>query len=202
MTQPFKIVPSKVWDPLIGEYQVMTIVSDAEHIGNKVAEWGVHKSLFWPELAKLKAKRLRHCQHENKRLQSEIDRLRAALECVRHEICIGPAGDTLWHRIYPSETTVDFICNTLNDNWDYDAWLSDNAEKRPFHPFGEPETVELRLCDDGVRRWHLATREGWQVTGLDDGTTLMLTADHFTIGTKITLCEPIETADQPRGPQE
>jgi hypothetical protein len=69
------------------------------------------------------------------------------------------------------------------------------AELRQFRPYGGPETVELRMAD-GRPRWHMATREGWQITGSADGLTLMLKASHFAVGTKITLCEPIETADQ------
>lgn len=56
-----------------------------------------------------------------------IAELEAALKDVRHEICAGPIDDTLWHQEIPAETTVDFICNTLGDEWNYDKWLADNA---------------------------------------------------------------------------
>lgn len=59
-------------------------------------------------------------------LSARIEELEAALRDVRHEICKGPIHDTLWHQIIPAETTVDFICNTLDDDWDYDAWLAEN----------------------------------------------------------------------------
>lgn len=66
-----------------------------------------------------------------------------------------------------------------------------------FRPFGEPKTVELRMCDDGEPRWHASSRDGWEVTGMADGTTLSMKASHFAVGSKLTLQEPIETADQP-----
>lgn len=72
-----------------------------------------------------------------------------------------------------------------------------NAEWTMFRPFGQAETVELRQCDDGRVRWHLSTRDGWQVCGLDDGILLALDVAHFAVGTKITLSEPITSADQP-----
>lgn len=62
--------------------------------------------------------------------KKEIERLRAALSDVRHEICLGPINDTLWHCAMPAETTVDFICNTLGDDWDYDQWLIANANDK------------------------------------------------------------------------
>lgn len=56
--------------------------------------------------------------------------------------------------------------------------------------WSEPENVELRLDDDGVKRWYLGTREGWQRCG-HEGRTLEMFADHYAVGTKITLEEPI-----------
>ena len=35
------------------------------------------------------------------------------------------------------------------------------------------------MCEDGTPRWHLSTRDGWQVNGMADGATLMLKASHF-----------------------
>ena len=58
---------------------------------------------------------------------AERDALREALASVREEICAGPVDDTLWHRSVPAETTVDFICNTLGDDWSYDEWLEARA---------------------------------------------------------------------------
>lgn len=71
-----------------------------------------------------------------------------------------------------------------------------NAEITAFKPFAETQCVELRMCEDGRPRWHVSTREGWQVTGMADGLTLSMKASHFAIGTKLTLQEPIATADQ------
>lgn len=56
-----------------------------------------------------------------------IEELEAALQDVRNEICRGPTRDTLWHCGIPAETTVDFICRTLGDEWPYDGWVADNA---------------------------------------------------------------------------
>jgi hypothetical protein len=55
---------------------------------------------------------------------TRIAELEAALFAVRNEICIGPTLDTLWHSSVPAETTVDYICNILQDDWDYDEWLT------------------------------------------------------------------------------
>jgi hypothetical protein len=56
--------------------------------------------------------------------------------------------------------------------------------------WAEPENVELRLDDDGVKRWYTSTRDGWQLCG-HGGVTLELSAKHFNTGTRITLEEPI-----------
>ena len=55
---------------------------------------------------------------------------------------------------------------------------------------GALENVELRLDDDGVKRWWIGTRDGWQHVG-HKGLTLELSAAHFEVGTTITLVEPI-----------
>ncbi|NOD65770.1 hypothetical protein [Ruegeria sp. HKCCD6109] len=60
-------------------------------------------------------------------LTARVKELEQALREVREEICRGPVNDILWHQETPAETTVDFITNTLNDNWSYDAWLSREA---------------------------------------------------------------------------
>jgi hypothetical protein len=52
------------------------------------------------------------------------------------------------------------------------------------------EQVELREDDDGVKRWFISTRDGWELVG--DGSTLTLLAEHFKAGTKIELEEPVE----------
>lgn len=62
---------------------------------------------------------------------------------------------------------------------------------------GETKTLEVRLCDDGYPRWHEATPDGWQVVGHANGATLTMKAAHFANGSKLTLQEPIDTADQP-----
>ncbi|GGE30327.1 hypothetical protein GCM10011360_17940 [Primorskyibacter flagellatus] len=79
---------------------------------------------------------------ERDALQAKLDALTAALRCVREEICTGPVDDVLWHREIPAETTVDFICNTLNDDWDYDDWLA--RQSTALTP--APQTY-----DDGIR---------------------------------------------------
>lgn len=48
----FEYVPQKVWTPLTGFYEVISITDDIDHIGNRIAEGRLHPSLFWPELAK------------------------------------------------------------------------------------------------------------------------------------------------------
>ena len=63
------------------------------------------------------------------RAANRIEELEAALRSVRHEICLGPVDDVLWHMNFPSETTVDFICNTLGDDWNYDDWLTKHGHK-------------------------------------------------------------------------
>ena len=55
----------------------------------------------------------------------------------------------------------------------------------------EPENLEVRRDDDGVKRFWLSTREGWQHAG-HEGRTLEMNADHYNVGTTITLVEPIE----------
>lgn len=57
--------------------------------------------------------------------------------------------------------------------------------------FAAPENVELRLDEDGVKRWYIGTMDGWQHCG-HGGLTLELSAEHFNVGTKITLEEPIQ----------
>lgn len=64
-------------------------------------------------------------------------------------------------------------------------------EKEPANKvFGEPEIVELGIDDDGKRQWYMATREGFQEVG--ENGVLMLDMQHFTVGTRITLQEPLE----------
>jgi hypothetical protein len=66
---------------------------------------------------------------EDETKDARIAELEAALFAVRDEICTGPIDDTLWHKAIPAETTVDYICNTLRDDWDYDDWLAAAALK-------------------------------------------------------------------------
>lgn len=63
---------------------------------------------------------LRAAEAEIIALRDRVDSLREALSSVRDEICSGPVSDVLWHD--KGETTVDFICNTLGDDWTYDKW--------------------------------------------------------------------------------
>ena len=53
-----------------------------------------------------------------------------------------------------------------------------------------PENVELRMDSDGIKRWWISTREGWEHAG-HDGLVLELSSEHFEVGTLITLEEPI-----------
>lgn len=57
--------------------------------------------------------------------------------------------------------------------------------------WSQPEIVELRLDDDGVKRWWGSTRDGWELFG-KAGLELSLSAEHFNVGTEITLNEPME----------
>lgn len=67
----------------------------------------------------------RHAAAEiSARAESEIARLRKCLADTRHEICLGPVDDTLWHHESPACTSVDNITLTLGDDWSYDDWLS------------------------------------------------------------------------------
>lgn len=61
------------------------------------------------------------------RAAKRIEQLEGVLRDVRHEICLGPVNDVLWHMNFPAETTVDYICNTLDDDWAYDDWLKDHG---------------------------------------------------------------------------
>ena len=64
-------------------------------------------------------------------------------------------------------------------------------EKEPVEKvFGEPEIVELGLDDNGNRHWYMATREDFEEVG--ENGVLQLDMQHFAIGTRITLEEPIE----------
>lgn len=63
-------------------------------------------------------------------------------------------------------------------------------EKEPANrTFGEPEIVELGLDDDGNRQWYVATREGFEEVG--ENGVLQLDMQHFAVGTRITLEEPL-----------
>lgn len=61
---------------------------------------------------------------------NRIRELEACLRDTREEICKGPVDDTLWHTSKPACTTVDNICMTLDDNWEYDQWLQTNSTER------------------------------------------------------------------------
>ena len=63
-------------------------------------------------------------------------------------------------------------------------------EKEPSQTmFGEPEIVELGIDENGNRQWYMATREGFEEVG-EDG-VLKLNRQHFEVGTRITLEEPL-----------
>ena len=93
---------------------------EASWIEGEGCEYGCHRVAEFQSVD--------HAQRQTITAQAaRIAELEAALADVRHEICLGPVDDTLWHQEIPAETTVDFICNTLRDKWDYDQWLGENA---------------------------------------------------------------------------
>lgn len=53
--------------------------------------------------------------------------------------------------------------------------------------FGHPETVEVRLDDDGKPTFFFSSRDGWE----DLGPEIRMAADTYAIGTVITLREPL-----------
>lgn len=64
--------------------------------------------------------------------------------------------------------------------------------------FGEPEIVELGLDEKGNRQWYMATREGFEEVG--ENGVLQLDMEHFEIGTRITLEEPLPSVTNPHHP--
>lgn len=60
----------------------------------------------------------------------------------------------------------------------------------------QPEVVELKMDGEGNKKWYLFTRDGPVPAG-HSGNTLELSVDHFNVGTRIELLEPIieEKAD-------
>lgn len=68
-------IPIKIWSPFGNTYKTLTITSYEESIGNDIAEGRLHKSMFWPELAKslnlkfeLYNKRVEKSKEKNSRL--------------------------------------------------------------------------------------------------------------------------------------
>lgn len=57
------------------------------------------------------------------------------------------------------------------------------------------ETLEVRRDDSGVLRWWMATRNGWEMVGVDDGQELRARAEHYAEGTRIELTEPLPDPD-------
>lgn len=63
-------------------------------------------------------------------------------------------------------------------------------EKEPvYEHISEPEIIELGIDDNGEKQWYMATREGFEEVGNDDG-VLTLDRKHFNVGTRIELVEP------------
>ena len=60
----------------------------------------------------------------------------------------------------------------------------------------EPEKVELRLDEDGIKRWYLSTREGWQRVGRQEGRELLLNTAFYKLGTRFMLVEPREDQEE------
>lgn len=54
--------------------------------------------------------------------------------------------------------------------------------------FGDTETVEVRMDDDGCPSFFFSSREGWENLGPE----LRMAADTYAIGTIIELREPLE----------
>ena len=59
----------------------------------------------------------------------------------------------------------------------------------------EPENLEVRRDDTGVLRWWMATREGWELVGVKDGREIVMRADTYAEGTRLTLVEPIQCGE-------
>ena len=69
------------------------------------------------------------CCHSAGVEKATMDALRQCLSDTRHEICLGPIDDTLWHHKSPACTSVDNITMTLGDDWSYDDWVAKHSEK-------------------------------------------------------------------------
>ena len=65
----------------------------------------------------------------------------------------------------------------------------EDAEQRAGLRF-EPEVLQVRRDDSGILRWWMATREGWELVGVDDGQEIQLRADKCAEGARLELTEP------------
>jgi hypothetical protein len=66
-------VPLKIHLPFGERYKVMSIASDIEDLGNRVAEGDLHTSMFWPELAKRKHRAEKRANRELFSLRKEYE---------------------------------------------------------------------------------------------------------------------------------
>ena len=55
------------------------------------------------------------------------------------------------------------------------------------------EVLSVRRDDTGVLRWWMATREGWELVGLNEGREILMRADTYAEGTRLELEEPPAT---------
>ena len=62
----------KVHLPFGERFEVSSIVSDEEYLGNRVAEGDLHPSMFWPTLARIKRSQLEHAHREIAELLARI----------------------------------------------------------------------------------------------------------------------------------
>lgn len=51
--------------------------------------------------------------------------------------------------------------------------------------------AELGLDHNGDPKWYASTRDGWNEVGTHDNTLLELSVDHFKVGSRVEIHEPI-----------
>lgn len=76
-----------VWHPDRPLEYVDTIDSNEAHVGNKVAEWGFPKEMYWPEVARIYREQLRAVHREITR--DRDDEIRR--DYASNWVSIGPA---------------------------------------------------------------------------------------------------------------
>lgn len=67
-------------------------------------------------------------------------------------------------------------------------------ERRAIQPssmtYGHPELMEVRRGEDGLLKFYISTRDGWEEAGFN-GLRVELSVEHFKEGTRIMLYEPL-----------